>query len=153
MGTRPPCRYSLTASKLRSAHGNFIFNVTGRYIKGNKWYSMLTSPNVSSWEGEMVLTPKSRQACALALSFVFHTTVSKQGYSSAPVYDERVGKEPGVPDFIPMAGPRRAIKSPVGKGIRASYRNSSGTHPCFRFNIETDSRKAGEPLAVRFPNR
>jgi hypothetical protein len=104
-GDQAPCRYSLVASKLRSAHGNYILNFNGRYVKGGKWYSMLTAPNVTSWEGEMVLTPKNRQACSLALNFVFHTTVSDQVLSQ-PTYSDRIGTESGAPDFVPTVGPR-----------------------------------------------
>lgn len=111
-GGQAPCHYSLASGKFRSAHGSFIFNVNGRYVKGGKWYSMLTAPNVSGWEGEMVLTPKSRLGCSLALSFIFQTTVSEQGVSG------------DVPDFNCDARPPRAIKSPVGKRIRASHRVS-----------------------------
>jgi|SRR6266478_3485441 len=118
-GDQTPCYYSLTASKLRSAHGNFIFNATGRYVKGGRWYSMLTAPNVSSWEGEMVLTPKSRQACALALSFVFQTTISE--FHATSYYDEKGGRQDGAGDFESAGGPlvqsNRRLEREYGQAI------------------------------------
>ena len=70
-----PCSFALRADTLRNSHGLFILNATGRYVESGKWYSPLTAPNVSGWEGQITFTSDSSQGCVVRLCICFRTIV------------------------------------------------------------------------------
>jgi len=99
------CTHFIDSDHVRSASGHLIFNFTGRYVKGGKWYSPLMSPNATGWTGEMALTPKNQRECELSLEITFRTTVASGGGYSFSGSGPAGATHVRWADFVPAPGP------------------------------------------------